>query len=320
MNWTELFIATSTASLVGSLHCVGMCGPFAMMATHTPNQGHEGTSTHVRQGLHSFLPHAQSLKTLAYHFGRLTTYLILGVIAGWAGTLINRLGDTVGWTEIAAKLVGLSMIGFGLIRLMMMRKPSRIVQHSPGLALWTKRILSVGKILRSTSPYQKAYFLGLITTWLPCGWLYLFALASSSTGSISRATWMMFAFWLGTIPLLSLLALGGQTLGSPTTLGRLRAIPVLKSVAKVPLQGIVALLMISFGVYTSVYRSQISLNQMVSPVNAGELSQTSIAAFKDEPLPCCTEGKKQPNRESRSKMVSGILKPPAETVTKAIGQ
>jgi len=47
--------------------------------------------------------------------------------------------------------------------------------------------------------------------------------------------------------------------------------------------------MIAFGVYTIAYRSQISLEGMISPIHAGELNQSSIAALSDEPLPCCKE-------------------------------
>jgi len=293
MNWLELFVATVTASLVGSIHCVGMCGPFTMIATHTPAVP-LGTQSSSKRGL---LPasnyyskyYLSSVRLIAYHSGRLSTYLMLGVVAGLAGTMINQAGVTIGWSGIAAKLVGLSMIAFGVIRIAMMMKATQSVQHSPSMEHWTKRILAVGKRLQSTSPIQKAFVLGLITTWLPCGWLYLFALAASSTGSVGRATWMMFAFWIGTLPLLSLLAIGSESLRNRNLLSRLASIPVLGVIFKVPLQAIVASLMIAFGVYTLVYRSQISLEGMISPIHAGELNQSSIARLSGEPLPCCKE-------------------------------
>jgi sulfite exporter TauE/SafE len=165
---------------------------------------------------------------------------------------------------------------------------------------WTKRILAVGKRMQSTSPIQKAFVMGLITTWLPCGWLYLFALASSSTGSVGRATWMMFAFWIGTLPLLSLLAIGSESLRNRNVFSSLAKIPVLGVLFRIPLQAFVAALMIAFGVYTIAFRSQISLDGMISPIHAGELNQASIAALGDEPLPCCKERIDKNNKQVES--------------------
>jgi sulfite exporter TauE/SafE len=263
-----------------------MCGPFTMIATHTPSNLNDavnpasasswrGKSVFVRAGSYVLNPKSPGVKLLAYHLGRLGTYLILGVIAGFAGTMLNQAGATIGSSGIAAKLVGISMIGFGLVRIASMTKATQSIQHSATLERWTKGILAIGKRIQSTSPIQKAFVLGFVTTWLPCGWLYLFALAASSTGSVVLATWMMFAFWIGTLPLLSVLAIGSESLRSRNVL------------AKVPFQLIVASLMIAFGVYTIAYRSQIALDGMLSPIHAGELDGSSISALGHEPLPCC---------------------------------
>ena len=292
MNWVEIFIATLTASIVGSVHCVGMCGPFVMMATHVPKSSLQSQDVLSANSTSPSIRRTAMIKLFAYHLGRLSTYLILGVIAGLAGTMVNRAGNTFGWGEIAAKMVGISMIIFGVARLMSMIGPPRLVQHTSSMERWTKGILSIGKRFRVSSPFPKAYILGLITTWLPCGWLYLFALAASSTGSVARASWMMFAFWIGTLPLLSLLALGGQTVSNHGFRDRLASTPVLGLLSKIPIQAIVACIMISFGVYTTVYRSQVSLEGMISPMRTGELTRESIAALKDEPLPCCLDSGK----------------------------
>jgi len=100
---------------------------------------------------------------------------------------------------------------------------------------------------------------------------------------------MMFAFWIGTLPLLSLLAIGSESLRNRNVLSKLASTPVLGVIFRVPLQAVVASLMIAFGVYTIAYRSQISLEGMISPIHAGELNQSNIAALSDEPLPCCKE-------------------------------
>ncbi len=306
MNWFELFVATVSASIVGSIHCVGMCGPFTMIATHTPAipLGAKASIDSINSTSQGYITrYLATLRLVAYHLGRLSTYLVLGVIAGLAGTIVNHAGATVGWSGIAAIMVGLSMIVFGFARLAMMMQATQSVRHSASMEKWTKRILAVGKRFQSTSPIQKAYVLGLITTWLPCGWLYLFALAASSTGSVGRATWMMFAFWIGTLPLLSLLAIGSESLRNRHVFSNLARVPVLGMVFRVPLQVVVAFLMIGFGGYTIAFRSQISLEGMISPIHAGELNQASIAALGDEPLPCCKE---RIERKTKDALPAGV--------------
>ena len=66
---TLLVLATAvvTASLLGSMHCVGMCGPLAIWASGGGDQVSRGTLL---------------TSTSLYHAGRLTTYTLAGCIAG----------------------------------------------------------------------------------------------------------------------------------------------------------------------------------------------------------------------------------------------
>ena len=63
----ELFIAALTMGIVGSLHCVGMCGPIIMSIPWSNTQ--------------------KSLQISLYHVGRATTYAILGALVGGVGQL-----------------------------------------------------------------------------------------------------------------------------------------------------------------------------------------------------------------------------------------
>jgi sulfite exporter TauE/SafE len=275
LNWSELIMATISASLIGSLHCVGMCGPFAMMATHsrpgTPDQSYS--------------------KTAGYHLGRLSTYLMLGTLAGIAGALVNRAGQTMGMSQSAAKVVGLFMIVSGLVRLISIAQMrSQAVSHSPWLQRWTQNILSLGKRMQPVSPVHRAFVIGLITTWLPCGWLYLFAIAASSTGSIFGANALMIAFWIGTLPLLSIVAMGSASLGRHISNSTAPRNLFQGLLSKVSLQSIAACLMIGFGVYTYVHRAQIRLETLVPSGNNQSLTQASIRALTEESLPCCIGG------------------------------
>lgn len=275
LNWFELLIATVSASLIGSLHCVGMCGPFAIMATH-PRSGNQGSSYR---------------RVAGYHLGRLTTYILLGTLAGIAGALVNSAGHTMGMSQTAARVVGLLMVFFGMGRLIsMVQMRSRAVSHSSWLQRWTQSILAIGKRMQPASPVNRAYVIGLITTWLPCGWLYLFALAASSTGSILGANALMLAFWIGTLPLLSIVAIGSESISRGISeKGQGFAGSQLRNIlSKISLQGLAACLMIGFGVYTFFYRSQIKLDALASSHRNGSLTQASIHVLADESLPCCS--------------------------------
>ena len=69
-----LISAVVTASLLGSMHCVGMCGPLAIWASGA-GEGRRGRQLAVA--------------TTLYHLGRLMTYALAGLIAGGAGQLVD---------------------------------------------------------------------------------------------------------------------------------------------------------------------------------------------------------------------------------------
>jgi len=274
MNWLELLTATLSASLIGSIHCVGMCGPFAIMATHRRSNPSENLYA----------------KTASYHLGRLTTYFMLGTFAGVAGTLVNGAGYTIGISHSAARIVGATMVILGVVRLVsMFQMRSQAVSHSALLQRWTQSILAIGRRLQPESPVQRAYVIGLITTWLPCGWLYLFALAASSVGSVVGANVLMFAFWIGTLPLLSILSIGTDSIRYQFTAKAFAASPMGSLLSKISLQGVAASLMIAFGCYTFFHRSQIQLDSLVAAHRPDVLTKASIESLSDQPLPCCRQ-------------------------------
>jgi uncharacterized protein len=172
------------ASLVGSLHCAGMCGPFVVLAC-----SHQSVGTASRRAL------------VAYHLGRLTTYLMLGLVAGVAGSALTWTGTTFGVSQLAAIVAGVAMLVGGLISLARLRG---VVIPSPRLPL--KITVAIQSVFRRTARWQsvtRAFAIGLATTWLPCGWLYAFVLVAAGAGSVLGAAAVMLAFWVGTLPLLS---------------------------------------------------------------------------------------------------------------------
>ncbi len=135
-----LAMAVLLASLVGSLHCVGMCGPFALWAT-------QGGRSHV---------------TIAsYHLGRLTTYLSAGLAAGLLGSAVAIGGDLAGLQSFAAKLAGGLLIFLGLSRLLLLLPVFRPPAAVAAEAITDRGIAPAGQAVHRQSWSRRAR--------LPCG-------------------------------------------------------------------------------------------------------------------------------------------------------
>ena len=83
-------LTTFLVSLLGSLHCLAMCGGFAAFCSNT--------STSPKQ------------MTVAYHLGRGLAYVSLGLLAGFFGREINKVGQDFGIEWLSGFIVGLVLI------------------------------------------------------------------------------------------------------------------------------------------------------------------------------------------------------------------
>lgn len=204
--------AVFAASLLGSLHCAGMCGAFLLFAVGADR----GPTRSEQVRLHG-----------AYHGGRLVTYAILGVIAGSVGAALDLGGSMVGVQRIAAGVAGALMIGFGIVTLLRIRGVKARFDLIP---MRVRRLVENGQRRALTlPPFSRALLIGLMTTLLPCGWLYAFAITAAGTGSPLLGGLTMGVFWLGTLPVLISLGVGAQALAGPLR----RHLPALTSLALV---------------------------------------------------------------------------------------
>ncbi len=178
-----LFLTILSASLLGSLHCAGMCG--GLVAVYTAGST---SSTHRAH--------------FAYHTGRLLSYMSLGAAAGLVGSGLDVTGSFAGVSRLAAWIAGISIIAFALSR----HRWRRIHLKSPRfLSQLFARFI---KLFARWSPFGRALMLGLGSSLLPCGWLYAFAVVAAGTGSPLWGSLIMASFWLGTVPILAALGLG----------------------------------------------------------------------------------------------------------------
>ncbi len=276
--------AIVTASLLGSMHCVGMCGPLAIWASGA------GDRISGKQ---------MALATTLYHFGRLLTYALAGVLAGAAGHLLDIGGQALGVQLLAARIVGGLMIVFGFLRLSQLLSARGMSKSNKSIVLTAPRPSLITGLLLKLRPYvfrlpvaTRGLATGLLTALLPCGWLYLFALVAAGTGSLVMGSIVMIAFWVGTVPALVGLVSGTQVLAQ-----RFRQV--------IPVGA--AVLLIVGGCYTASGRGFASLNSLsdihlsgttefakITTVNESADQAQVAAQVKDAlteltrtELPCC---------------------------------
>jgi len=167
-----LLAAVLVSALAGSLHCAAMCGPLASLA---------GTGD---PGSPRWTPH------VAYGLGRLSAYVVLGVIAGAIGAAVDLAASLASLGEVAMVIAGLAMIGLGA---------RTLVRARGGVAGDSRPMLYA---IRPRRPALRGALVGLLTAALPCGWLYAFVVVAAGTASPWRGAIVMATFWLGATPAL----------------------------------------------------------------------------------------------------------------------
>lgn len=230
---TALLASELIASLLGSTHCAGMCGAFLAFAVMGPADA-------------GALPNAgpaslgRTLAALqgAYHAGRLLSYAALGTSAGALGTAIDAGGATLGAQRVGAMVAGCCMIVFATIALA--RMAGVRVGRVPLPAPLTRLAMRAHRAIGGLPGMPRALATGLLTTLLPCGWLYAFVVVAAGTGSPLMGALTMAVFWLGTLPVLVALGAGLQRLSGPlrrrlpaVTMGAVLVMGVLTAMGRV---------------------------------------------------------------------------------------
>lgn len=187
---TALVASVFVASLLGSVHCAGMCGGFVC----------------------AYAPGATRWSHVAYHGARLITYLTLGMLAGVIGAGLTQAGELLTVQHAAAIVAGSLMVLWGAATLLAARGVALPRLHWPESI--QMRLHRVVRRAAAWSPTQRAFTLGAVTTLLPCGWLYAFVVTAAGTGAPTSAILVMGVFWLGTVPALLAVAAGVQRLAA----------------------------------------------------------------------------------------------------------
>lgn len=164
--------------LLSSLHCIGMCGPIAMMLpVDHKNEAKKAT------------------QILTYHLGRLTAYATIGLIFG----LLGRGFFLAGLQQKISIFIGLAMI---LVVLIPEKVFSKYNFSKPVYKVISKIKSSLGNQFKNKS-YKSLFTIGLLNGFLPCGMVYVALFGAIAMQSASLGVLYMVLFGLGTLPLMT---------------------------------------------------------------------------------------------------------------------
>lgn len=157
-------------------HCIGMCGGFVLSYT----------ADDARSGERSYLSH------LAYGAGKTLSYTAIGAAFGLFGAIITFTPMVRG---AAGVMAGVFLIIFGL-NMLGLFAPLRRVRI--GMPAWLGRFVG-GQARAHPRPFVIGLLNGLM---IACGPLQAMYVMAAGTGSAAEGAKMLFAFGIGTLPVL----------------------------------------------------------------------------------------------------------------------
>tara|TARA_R110000744_G_scaffold151810_2_gene265446 strand:+ start:2462 stop:3124 length:663 start_codon:yes stop_codon:yes gene_type:complete len=182
------FFSAFVIGLLGSGHCVVMCG---------------GISTMLTTAISDNARHKKYAIIFAYNFGRIASYSLIGALVAFTSSMAAKnIGFPV---AILKTIAGVFLILLGL--------------YLGQWLMWLSRVEHLGKnIWRYISPHTKkfipikdiksAFALGALWGWLPCGLVYSTLTWSLASADVLNGALIMFFFGLGTLPALLSVSLG----------------------------------------------------------------------------------------------------------------
>ena len=180
------------AGFLGSSHCIGMCGPFAILLG-------SGTSRWAKR---------LSVQLL-FSLGRIFTYAMLGATAGYAGIRLADASSLISVPAILSLLAGGFLVYLGL---------STAGVLATGWSSAGGPCL-VGGLLSSVVQRKdnvSIFLAGLFTGFLPCGLVYGLLGIAGSSRSLASGALIMAVFGAGTVPVMIATGLGGGMLTATT--------------------------------------------------------------------------------------------------------
>jgi len=173
-----MLVSALILGLMGSLHCVGMCGPIAFMLPV------DRTNNYKKFG-----------QIFIYHFGRLLAYDIIGLIFGLLGKGLSIFGIQ----QKLSIVIGIIMI---LVVLIPYKTFNKYNLSKPIYKIISKVKNQLGKELKKKSP-DTFLTIGFLNGFLPCGLVYMALFGSIAMGDALQGSLYMMLFGVGTLPLMT---------------------------------------------------------------------------------------------------------------------
>jgi sulfite exporter TauE/SafE len=189
------FIAPLLIGFLGSLHCLGMCGPIVMAySLHIGPPGGGKAIAPPAPWLRGFLHHA------AFHLGRLVTYAFLGGLAAGLVHLAQFQQFFSGLRSTLTLGAGILMVLFGLL---LLKAFAFSFVSLPSLFPESFYAKLFPPLFQSQRIVSKAA-LGLAVGFLPCLLSWAIIIKAAATQSLFMGSFTMISFGLGTVPALFL--------------------------------------------------------------------------------------------------------------------
>lgn len=188
--------------LISSIHCIGMCGPIAMMLP----VDHKN-------------PTKKALQILTYHLGRLTAYGLLGLAFG----LLGKGLFIAGFQQNISIAVGVLMIIIAIV-------PEKVfAQYN-----FSKPIYKVISSIKSSlgnqfkrKTFDALFSIGFLNGLLPCGLVYAALFGAIAMQNEVLGVAYMLLYGIGTIPLMSVVVYASGFMSVPLRSKLQRIIPII---------------------------------------------------------------------------------------------
>lgn len=171
----EYLITALTIGLVGSLHCIGMCGPIAVAL---PPEGESKAKFYSGR--------------LLYNIGRVVTYAFMGAFFGMLGIGAHLAG----WQQEISIILGALII----IIVLLPQSVNNWFAKLPVISKATEKLKSAFSVYLKKDSVGAMFIIGIINGFLPCGLVYVAIAGAIASGGIIEGVLFMTAFGIGTIP------------------------------------------------------------------------------------------------------------------------
>ncbi len=196
-----MLVSAFVLGLLGSFHCIGMCGPIAFMLPVDRTNNFK-----------------KIFQISNYHFGRLLAYSIIGLVFG----LIGKSLYLFGFQQQLSIVIGTLMI---LIVLIPSKTFNKYNLSKPIFKIISKVKFALGSALKKKTP-ETFLTIGFLNGFLPCGLVYMALFGALIGGNALKGTLYMLTFGLGTIPLMTTAIYLTQILNANARQKIQKAIPV----------------------------------------------------------------------------------------------